>query len=451
MSNLTFGGFDLQDAIYLTSNYGFDNMAPTSESNLAIINRDGVKNISVIIDPRQINFAGTITGTTASDLETNIDNFKVAMGRERQNLDIGMADTTTRRFREVNAVDVQVGSNSQGTGRSNHEIQHAPYRVTFSATDPTMYATSETSLKSDTGISVFIKHDSFTAVGTKPPVPRILLDINSETDLISLGYRTGYYENFADGTTNESEWGDESGTWAVSGSKYTQTNTANTEHSNIYGTQLYDDFTLEGTAEADDDGKIGLIFGSTDATSGSEDYYAFIGDTANNVLKLQKYVGGTASSLATDYSVTLAVATQYKLKVDYNSISGLLECFYFTTKWVKVFSVYADGIKGGFGLFSMDCASKHTDIKCYPYQEERYIIVNQTYSDGDTVLLDYWSENGGQLFYNMLEAQGTGNFPKMYTDHLINGAYSKTNFYTLVASSTASNYDLNINHFARYA
>lgn len=74
-----------------------------------------------------------------------------------------------------------------------------------------------------------------------------------------------------------------------------------------------------------DNGIVGLVFRCTDATSGSEDGYAFLMDTANDQLLLRDYAAGALSNVASPVSYALAVDTDYYLGVKVRGAA--IECY----------------------------------------------------------------------------------------------------------------------------
>ena len=169
-------------------------------------------------------------------------------------------------------------------------------------------------------------------------------------------------------------WDFESGTWHVyeltSAVKYLgQIDIeANVEkvaliHTN-YGADVQ--FLVKCRAKRDG-GTVGLVFRCTDATSGSEDCYAFLMDTFIDSLLLREYTAGTLTNVALPVSYTLDVDTDYYLGVEVKG-SGI-ECFISTTLanlWGtanrKFNETDATHASGKCGLMSISTLGRFTEL-----------------------------------------------------------------------------------------
>lgn len=138
-------------------------------------NRAGGKLVDVQYAPRVIRLAGTIFGTTRSDLETNIDSFLELVNRKERKLDIEYL-SGFRRFTVTLARAPFI--------RRFYAINFAEFELEFVASNPAFGSALDTAtveFLNKTGGTFEGTTGIFT--GTFPPNPKIKMTINSQTAL----------------------------------------------------------------------------------------------------------------------------------------------------------------------------------------------------------------------------------------------------------------------------
>jgi hypothetical protein len=142
------------------------------------LSRDsGAELVNTEWKPKKIIIEGTIQGSSISDLETNIDSFKLLMSGENKNLDI-QYETGTRRYVATASV-IQIE-------RDFYHLNYAPYSVEFQIPDGDGKSTTSLSHSTTSIVVSSLETDSFDIVGTKIPKYTIGITFVVATDVTSV-------------------------------------------------------------------------------------------------------------------------------------------------------------------------------------------------------------------------------------------------------------------------
>lgn len=144
-------------------------------------NRDGGKIVNVVFPPKTITLNGVITGTSIDNLEANIDAFKEVLNRREKNLDIAYA-SGTRRFK-ASCKQLKII-------RQHYHVTFAEWQAVFVITNPPFGTGLDTSSAEFTGVGTNFGtfYGTFTAQGTKAPMPTIRMNINGHSGMTKVQF-----------------------------------------------------------------------------------------------------------------------------------------------------------------------------------------------------------------------------------------------------------------------
>lgn len=186
MTNITFDGYNLQDANFISSSIDHENAPEQILENYKIARGDGAKLVDVTIGPKIIKIEGILTAVNQSTLEQKIDEFKEKIGHKEKYLVIDYAGATRKYL---------CTAKNHTVIRTAGEVTRAVYSIEFEASDPFGYAPSSTTQEYN-GITTSPYNNTISVIGSADPEPIYTIIINSCTDLTSIALYTD-----ADGDT----------------------------------------------------------------------------------------------------------------------------------------------------------------------------------------------------------------------------------------------------------
>lgn len=184
-TSVTFDGNSIQSANVLT------NKIQHTDYSRRVLNRerksqdDGFDLLDNYFSERIIIIRGSIKGSSASDLDSQIDTLKENLGGQEKNLDISFGGSTRRYVATVSDLRIP---------EEYYHLTVVPYEVEFIC-QPFGRDTSETNHSND-GITSSPESSSLSISGTASPRPKITITIVSETSMTAI--------KFENTTTSES-------------------------------------------------------------------------------------------------------------------------------------------------------------------------------------------------------------------------------------------------------
>jgi len=194
---ISLNSLDMQSASIITSKFVHEGMS-IDQAKMKIPHRSGEKITSYTYASRPIQLEGVLIGTSAADLDSKVDAFKLALiGAMAVNLDYGY-NGGTRRY-VVNVTQVAIA-------REAYNINSVPFVVECEAINPPFgmdtsvsqgYALAPVTGGSyDAGVGGYVKTNSVTILGTANAQPQIKLTLDTK------GTFSGF--TFTNTTTNQS-------------------------------------------------------------------------------------------------------------------------------------------------------------------------------------------------------------------------------------------------------
>jgi hypothetical protein len=172
MRSITFDSTSISSGNYTVRKVLHDTATPRDLFMYELTRESGAELVNTEWKTKKIIIEGTIQGSSISDLETNIDSFKLLMSGQNKNLDIQYESGTRRYVATASVIQIE---------RDFYHLNYAPYSVEFQIPDGVGMATTSSS-HSTTSIAVAtLETDSFTITGTKIPKYNIAIDFDTAT------------------------------------------------------------------------------------------------------------------------------------------------------------------------------------------------------------------------------------------------------------------------------
>ena len=131
-----------------------------------LASRDGAKLLSANFNPRLIRLRGYIKGTSQSNLESNIDDFKEVLNATTKNLDIGYAGGTRRYVCDMARITLI---------RLHYNITYAEWEAEFICAKTPFGKPLDTTSMEYSLTSLATAWGSFVATGNYKPKPLIII------------------------------------------------------------------------------------------------------------------------------------------------------------------------------------------------------------------------------------------------------------------------------------
>lgn len=156
--SVTFDSNSLQTANIITEKIDWQSM-PAKTINMAALAHGNRSVIPYVDYPnRSVVISGTIIGTSQTDVDTRVDNFKLAISGSNKNLDIDNGTTVRRYIATVSNVSIDRPGG----------LTYALFTVTFTCTYPFGYNTATSTLLNTSGNTSGSYTPSLTFGGTAP-------------------------------------------------------------------------------------------------------------------------------------------------------------------------------------------------------------------------------------------------------------------------------------------
>lgn len=178
---ISFNGTSLQTSNIRTRNIDHESMNGREIQYERLGTRDGAKLVDDTFAPRLIKIAGTIIGSSQSDLEDRIDDIKVLFAQKEKNLDIAYAGGTRR---------YKASCTRYSIARDYYNITFVTWEAEFTVSDPPFGTALDTATIEYSAVTQAIGtwDPVATFQGTYRPFPIIQLTVNSETNLTQIAF-----------------------------------------------------------------------------------------------------------------------------------------------------------------------------------------------------------------------------------------------------------------------
>ena len=167
--SIKYDSTELLNSIYNPEKVLHENMPVRHIERQNLIGDDGSVIVSDRFGEKIIIFNGTLIGSSASDLDSKIDDLKELFSRRDKNLDIDYEGSTRRYVARVLEIDIN---------REYYHLQFVPYEVKFLVPSGMGRNTSETTvINAESKTTTTPVTGNFSLDGTNEPLPTIEFEI----------------------------------------------------------------------------------------------------------------------------------------------------------------------------------------------------------------------------------------------------------------------------------
>lgn len=173
MRNITFNSTSINSGNYQVRTVKHDSANDRDLFMYALTRETGAELVSTYYQPKKIIIEGIIKGTSADDLETNIDSFKQIVSGKDKVLDIEYASGTRRYVATARIVQIE---------RDYYNISYAPFSVEFSVPEGYGKNTSQTAYTTASSLHT-LEDTSLSILGSAVPKYNIQITFSAASSV----------------------------------------------------------------------------------------------------------------------------------------------------------------------------------------------------------------------------------------------------------------------------
>lgn len=178
-TNISFNGYDLQNANILSSMFPHESMPDRRLSEAQLTLREGFDVLDGSFEKKYIPVEGRLVAASKQALDTLIDEFHYQLRVVDGTLDIDFDGTTRRYLATVRKLDIP---------RRAHHINNVPFRIDFVCQpigfDPNLQSIGQSNITTSPWTA------EYTLSGGYKPLPVIYIDVNSATTMTAIEVAT---------------------------------------------------------------------------------------------------------------------------------------------------------------------------------------------------------------------------------------------------------------------